>query len=536
MRIVSSIAIITGGMACWYSFAAAPVAGPTAEPASRESRDAAADEDAAWMMDVTPLGVVPEDVDHEAFKYVGTASCAASNCHGGDRTGGNRPPFSNDGHRGRDATWGGEYSIWLHQDPHARAYDVLYDDLSVEMAEKLGLPEGAHRSNRCLNCHAVNVHPEGDGTVADLRTAHGDGVGCEACHGPAGDWLDLHKQADWARLSTEEKAAHGFWNTDDVLTRARVCASCHVGGPGRDVDHDLIAAGHPRLNFELSAYQAMQPKHWNDGANLLATAAPGVDEGEAKAAFEAKLWAVGQVVAAEASVAQTARRAENVNGHRVWPEFTEYGCYACHHDLRLDPEIGGAEDAAFRSWRQARGFPDRRAGRLPWNTWYVPALGWVVDEPAELLNQVRGVRKILERPRVVEALSAVTVGTLRDDIGKLAIELNDARYDGSADSPYGREWRDAHRKMVAKEARFASRETWDAATQAWLALAALERANALDGAGDPALRAALLELRATLEFPNTPDHVSSPRDFGRVLTELQSQFEKVEEIVGVEGE
>jgi hypothetical protein len=34
------------------------------------------------------------------------------------------------------------------------------------------------------------------------------------------------------------------------------------GKPWRDVNHDLIAAGHPRLSFELSAFMATMPPHW----------------------------------------------------------------------------------------------------------------------------------------------------------------------------------------------------------------------------------------------------------------------------------
>ncbi len=42
---------------------------------------------------------------------------------------------------------------------------------------------------------------------------------------------------------------------------------------------------------------------------------------------------------------------------RIWPEYSEMQCYACHHSL-TPPE---------QSWRQARGLRGRRPGDPPWN-------------------------------------------------------------------------------------------------------------------------------------------------------------------------
>ena len=40
-----------------------------------------------------------------------------------------------------------------------------------------------------------------------------------------------------------------------------------------------------------------------------------------------------------------------------WPEYSELQCFACHHALTA-PE---------QSWRQERGYPERRPGDPPWN-------------------------------------------------------------------------------------------------------------------------------------------------------------------------
>src|SRR5207249_2939948 len=117
------------------------------------------------------------------------------------------------------------------------------------------------------------------------------------------------------------------------------------GLPSRDVNHDLIAAGHPRLNFEFGAFLANLPPHWKEKTH------------KPEECHNARTWAVGQVVAAQAALELLADRADPKK-EKPWPEFAEYGCYACHHDLG-EP-----------SWRQQRGYGGRTPGALPWSNWY----------------------------------------------------------------------------------------------------------------------------------------------------------------------
>jgi hypothetical protein len=95
-----------------------------------------------------------------------------------------------------------------------------------------------------------------------------------------------------------------------------------------DVDHDLIAAGHPRLRFEFASFQLLLHKHWD--------ATPDGPE------FEAGAWPLGQLTAARAALILLADRAATQDRQRPWPEFAEYDCAACHHDLRAaDPPGSG---------------------------------------------------------------------------------------------------------------------------------------------------------------------------------------------------
>ena len=76
--------------------------------------------------------------------------------------------------------------------------------------------------------------------------------------------------------------------TKDLLARGQACAECHVGKGTADVNHDLIAAGHPRLNFEYGSQLAKLPKHWRVA-----------DDKARHPDYEAKVWALGQILAGQ---------------------------------------------------------------------------------------------------------------------------------------------------------------------------------------------------------------------------------------------
>ncbi len=407
------------------------------------------------------------------FKFVGAGSCAAANCHGGD------------GSRG---AIGSEYSIWIQQDPHARAYTVLFSDLSQLITAQLRLETPAHQSAMCLNCHAPHS------ASPQLM----DGVTCESCHGPAEKWLKLHVQRDWEDNDRWEKADKGFHYTKDILTRARVCVECHVGSQERDVNHDLIAAGHPRLFFELSAFHANMPKHWPVRDDLARQSPDGKRPNQSY--FEAKLWAVGQVASAEAAVELLVSRVSSEEA--IWPEFAEHGCFACHHDLTAN------------SWRQERAFPNRRPGSYPWSTWSFPLFTEVGDELISAdLKIIQDVSAKLEEemsksyPEPTEVKHHAQV--LRENLSDCAKVLNSQSYT----------LQDLSTLLI----RFTTDEgklepqNWDAATQLYLALVAVHQGfSDLQPSGKTqthakhAIDASLENIRKQLEFRQG---FNSPKEF-----------------------
>lgn len=152
---------------------------------------------------------------------------------------------------------------------------------------------------------------------------HTEGVGCAGCHGPAEQWVNEHYLASWR---PQEAIPQGFVPNGDLLTRARMCASCHVGDHDRDMNHDIIAAGHPALRFEMASHHSRLPKHWRD------------EQAGDLAGFEAKLWAAGAVASADAWLALQQGRAGGKTAVSTWPDFAANDCSSCHQSLRLNSD------------------------------------------------------------------------------------------------------------------------------------------------------------------------------------------------------
>jgi hypothetical protein len=254
-------------------------------------------------------------------KYVGPGGCAASSCHGSVQP------------RKETKINQNEYSIWVVQDRHAKAFSVLSNPVSVRIARILKLPQRADQTPRCLACHSLNPAPEMRAQTFDL----GDGVSCENCHGPASGWLGPHTTKTWRY---EQGLQLGMYDTKNLLKRTEKCLECHLGTADKFVDHELIAAGHPDLTFELDSFSAVMPRHWK------------LDK-QKNPWLDVQTWSVGQATQLRLGLDRLARRAKG----EIWPEYAELDCFACHHSL-TKPED---------SWRQEVGYPNRRAGNVPWN-------------------------------------------------------------------------------------------------------------------------------------------------------------------------
>jgi cytochrome c554/c'-like protein len=276
------------------------------------------------------------DSHAEPIKYIGPGSCAATSCHGSVKPVSGSRILQN------------EYSTWIIKDKHSHAYQALTGDTGERIARILKLNSKAEEAPKCLACHALYTTPEERGRPFELS----EGVSCENCHGPASAWLGPHTTRDWPH---EKSVALGMRDTRDVIHRAEKCLECHLGTKERFVDHEMMAAGHPDLFFELDSFSAVMPRHWKFPHESV----PGKLVEDAAWAG-ARDWSAGQAVQLRAEMERLTWRAkgERFDKKDIWPEYSELSCFACHHAL------APAKD----SWRQEHGFAGRRPGDPAWNS------------------------------------------------------------------------------------------------------------------------------------------------------------------------
>ena len=283
------------------------------------------------------FAVTPARAQDDAGKYIGPGSCAATSCHGSVRPVAGSRILQN------------EYSTWILQDKHSRAYQALTGEVGERMARILKLGAKAEDSPKCLACHALYAAPAQRGRAFEIS----EGVSCENCHGPAQGWLGQHTARD-----SEEKHAESvrlrMVDTRNVITRTEKCLECHLGTKSKFVDHEMIAAGHPDLYFELDSFSAVMPRHWRQ-PRLGASGQPAEDAAWAGV----REWSTGQAVQLRAALERLVWRArgERLDGKNIWPEYSELSCFACHHAL----------GPAGSSWRQEHGYAGRRPGDPAWN-------------------------------------------------------------------------------------------------------------------------------------------------------------------------
>lgn len=255
----------------------------------------------------------------DSTQSVGVGGCASAGCHGGSAALAANPDR---------LAWMNSATHWLAVDPHTKAYSALETPLATAIMKRLQSNQAATEDIRCLACH---TNPSLATGKIDAREAHlrSDGVSCEACHGDAGKWVSRH--ASWSAANRgEQYERHGMAKLYDLGERAAMCAGCHVGAPAdpargypvRDMNHDMIAAGHPRLNFDFADYQRRLSPHWF--------------EEDQSPEFEVRAWLVGRVAHQESALLlhEDRRNRAKANDSRTpWPEFADWNCVSCHHPI-----------------------------------------------------------------------------------------------------------------------------------------------------------------------------------------------------------
>jgi hypothetical protein len=214
----------------------------------------------------------------------------------------------------------------------------------------------------CVSCHSVPF--DKDKFDRDESFHEEEGVSCVACHGADVGWLDMHgsatalKRKRWRDLARGEKERkYGMTDLWDPVKWARLCASCHVGNAEENkvVTHEMYAAGHPPLpGIEIASFSDYMPRHWQYLREKDKKIQDLLKINKAEAELErTNLVAVGTLVTLEESMKLLAAQAKDA---KSWPEFAQFDCYACHHDLKT------------KSWRVERGYSGT-PGRPPLRPW-----------------------------------------------------------------------------------------------------------------------------------------------------------------------
>lgn len=246
--------------------------------------------------------------------HVGVASCGGTTCHGRQEA---------------DGAVVRQDELMRWQEPssatgaHSRAYAVLTNPRSQRIANELGIGNPASAA-MCLGCHSDYVPAARRGPRFQLS----DGVSCESCHGGAGGsdsgWLASH----YAVGNTHSaNVSRGLYPLDNPRARASLCLNCHFGSTaeGQFVNHRIMAAGHPRLVFELDLFSTLQQHHDEDG-----------DYARRKGRTNhVQMWAVGQATALERSL--TLFQNQRLGTEGLFPEFVFFDCHTCHRRIYDDP-------------------------------------------------------------------------------------------------------------------------------------------------------------------------------------------------------
>lgn len=355
----------------------------------------------AWLLAVCGLQAAAQVLpDKSRDKTLGVVNCASSLCHGSIASWNGSPVNQN------------EYVVWSRLDKHARAYNLLLNEKSRRIAANLALPEPAHQSRVCLDCHAH--------VPANAAPAHkvSDGIGCEGCHGPAERWIASHTEPE---ASHRANLANGLYPSDQPLARARLCLSCHFGTADKYVSHRIMAAGHPRMSFEMETFTHLQPAHFKIDADYIAR----------KGNFDGvRIWAIGQAVAVGTQIDILLDPRRGRDG--AFPELTLFDCHACHHPMAdtrwkpvgtfgrsISPGLVRLNDSSMLMLRLILRQID-------------PALGErFVQGVVQLNHAVAGTGDMAERARAVKALAdeaaqrIVRTGVTSENLRGMALALVD---------------------------------------------------------------------------------------------------------------
>ena len=146
----------------------------------------------AAVLALAALGSLVAEEGAASNKFVGAAKC--KNCH-------------------RATGSGNQFGTWQKME-HAKAFATLGTEEAKKAAQAKGIAD-PQKAPECLKCHVA-----GHGAAADMlgeKYKMEEGVTCEACHGPGGDYMAMAVMKDHAKA-----VAAGMMEPTE-----ETCKKCH---------------------------------------------------------------------------------------------------------------------------------------------------------------------------------------------------------------------------------------------------------------------------------------------------------------------
>ncbi len=145
---------------------------------------------------VQPAETESRSVLVDSTEYVGAAKCKT--CH-------------------RKPETGEQYPIWENS-AHSKAYETLASDEAKVIAVEKGI-DNPQTAAQCLECHVTAY--DADASLLGTKYSIEDGVGCESCHGPGGEYYKK-KTMESITKGEIDGASVGLLVPDEAT-----CTSCH---------------------------------------------------------------------------------------------------------------------------------------------------------------------------------------------------------------------------------------------------------------------------------------------------------------------
>ena len=282
-----------------------------------------------------------------------------------------------------------------------------------------------------------------------------------------------------------------MYNTRDLAKRSEKCLSCHLGTPEKFVDHELIAAGHPDLYFELDSFMSVMPPHWK--------------EADKDPWLGVRALGIGQAVQLREQLKRVARESQS----GIWPEYSELDCFACHHNLT----------AAKDSWRQERGYEGRRPGNTPFNLSRYVVLRHLVEQtdPAasqQLKSEIDKVYALVTAPGSDRRQIAAEASNAAELADRLSERWNALKFDPAETLRL--------MKSISADAEPIADQGERSAEQATMALDSLFVAYTKNGqlAAEPQIRAGINALFRQLDDPSAYNSFQFARELKNLNTLL----------------